>query len=144
MRSLLVAGLILFIAPRVRAQDSLPRFALNGHRAGETSAAGEPWTECRKLDDVTQMCAREGEAIGSMKIDAGYLYRNDRLSVVHIKADSGTSFDPVLSTLIKRYGAPRALRRGKGFDYAQWQFRDGRLHLTRTGTLVIAQFAAGR
>jgi hypothetical protein len=144
MRSLLVAGLILLIAPRVRAQDALPRFALNGHRAGESSAAGEPWTECKKLDDVTQMCAREGEAIGSMKINAGYLYRNDRLSVVHIKADSASAFDPMLATLIKRYGAPRALRRGKGLEYAQWQFRDGRLHLTRTGSLVIAQFAAGR
>ncbi|HKW47016.1 MAG TPA: hypothetical protein VJN70_06210 [Gemmatimonadaceae bacterium] len=144
MRSLLVAGLILLIAPQVRAQQSLPRFALNGHRAGETSAAGEPWTECRKLDDVTQMCTREGEAIGSMKIDAGYLYRNDRLALVHVKADSAAAFDPLLAVLIKRYGAPRALRRGKGVDYAQWLFRDGRLHLTRTGTLVIAQFAAGR
>ena len=105
---------------------------------------GEPWNECRKLDDVTQMCVREGEAIGSMKIDAGYLYRNDRLSVIHIKADSAAAFDPLLATLIKRYGAPRALKRGKGFDYAQWQFSDGRLHLTRTGSLVIAQFAAGR
>jgi len=144
MRSLLVAGLILLIAPQVRAQNSLPRFALNGHRAGETSVAGEPWTECRKLDDVTQMCAREGESIGRIKIDAGYLYRNDRLSLVHIKADSTATFDPLLATLVKRYGAPRALRRGKGFDYAQWQFRDGRLHLTRTGSVVIAQFAAGR
>lgn len=144
MRSVLIAGLILLIAPQVRAQQSLPRFALNGHRAGETSAAGEPWTECRQLDDVTQMCRREGEAIGSMQIDAGYLYRNDRLSLVHMKADSGTTFDPVLRTLTKRYGAPRTLRRGKGLDYAQWQFRDGRLHLTRTGSLVIAQFAAER
>lgn len=144
MRSLLVAGLILLIAPQVRAQESLPRFVLNGHHAGETNAAGEPWTECRKLDDVTQMCAREGEAIGKMKIDAGYLYRNDRLSLVHIKVDSGAAFNPLLTALTKRYGAPRALRRGKGIDYAQWQFRDGRLHLTRTGTLVIAQFAAGR
>lgn len=143
MRSLLVAGLILLIAPRARAQDSLPRFAFNGHRAGETSVAGEPWAECRQLDDVTQMCVREGESIGSVKIDAGYLYRNNRLSLVHIKVDSGTTFAPMLAMLTKRYGAPRALRRGKGFDYAQWRFRDGRLHLTRTGTMVIAQFAAG-
>ena len=144
MRSLLVVGLILLIAPPVRAQNSLPRFAFHGHRAGETSVAGEPWTECRQLDDVTQMCARDGEAIGRVKIDAGYLYRNDRLSVVQMKADSGATFAPLLATLTKRYGTPRAVRRGKGFDYAQWQFRDGRLHLTRTGTLVIAQFAAGR
>ena len=40
-----------------------------------------------------------------MKIDAGYLYRNDRLSVVHIKADSGAAFDPLLATSTKRYGA---------------------------------------
>ena len=144
MRALLVAGLILLIAPRVHAQEPLPRFAFNGHRAGETSTAGEPWTECRKLDDVTQMCTREGEAIRGMKIDAGYLYRNDRLAVIHMKADSTVTFDPVLKALTKRYGAPRALRRGKGFDYAQWRFRDGRLHLTRTGTMVLAQFAAGR
>ena len=144
MRSLLVAGLILLIAPRVRAQDSLPRFALNGHRAGETSTAGEPWTECRELDEVTRMCTREGEAIGATKIEAGYFYRNDRLALIQMKADSGAAFNPVLSALTKRYGAPRALRRGRGFDYAQWQFKDGRLHLTRTGTLVIAQFAAGR
>jgi hypothetical protein len=90
------------------------------------------------------MCTREGEAIGGVKIDAGYLYRNDRLSVVHMKPDSGATFDPLLATLTKRYGAPRAVRRGKGLDYAQWQFRDGRLHLTRTGTLVIVQFAVGR
>ena len=144
MRSILVAGLILLIAPRVHAQDSLPRFAFNGHRAGETSVAGEPWTECKQLDDVTQVCVRGGEAIGRVKIDAGYFYRNNRLSVVQMKADSGATFSPLLATLTKRYGAPRALRRGKGLDYAQWQFRDGRLHLTRTGTLVIAQFAAGR
>ena len=144
MRSILVAGLILLIAPRVRAQDALPRFAFNGHRAGETSTAGEPWTECRQLDDVTQMCTREGEAIGRTKIDAGYLYRNDRLAVIHMKTDSTATFNPVLAALTRRYGAPRALRRGKGFDYAQWRFRDGRLHLTRTGTMVIAQFAAGR
>ena len=144
MRSLLVAGLVLLIAPQVRAQESLPRFAFNGHRAGETSTAGEPWTACRELDDVTRMCTREGEAIGRMKIDAGYLYRNDRLAVIHMKADSGTAFNPVLALLTKRYGAPRALRRGKGLDYAQWRFRDGRLHLTRTGTLVLVQFAAGR
>jgi len=144
MRSLLVAGLMLLIAPRVRAQDSLPRFAFHGHRAGETSAAGEPWTECKELDDVTRMCTREGEAIGSLKIDAGYLYRNERLAVIHMKVDSGAAFNPLLKALTKRYGAPRALRRGKGLDYAQWQFRDGRLHLTRTGTLVVAQFAAGR
>jgi len=144
MRSLLVAGLMLLIAPRVRAQNLLPRFAFNGHRAGETSAAGEPWTECRELDDVTRMCTREGEAIGRLKVDAGYLYRNDRLAVIHMKVDSAAAFDPVLAALTKRYGAPRALRHGKGLDYAQWQFKDGRLHLTRTGTLIIAQFAAGR
>ncbi|HEX4468090.1 MAG TPA: hypothetical protein VH080_01050, partial [Gemmatimonadaceae bacterium] len=128
----------------VRAQESLPRFAFNGHRAGETSTAGEPWTECKELDDVSRMCTREGEAIGSMKVDAGYLYRNNRLALIHMVADSTAAFDPVLAALTKRYGAPRALKRGKGFDYAQWQFKDGRLHLTRTGTLVIAQFAAGR
>lgn len=144
MRSLLIAGLILLVAPRVRAQDSLPRFTFHGHRAGETSVAGEPWTECRKLDEVTQMCARDGEMIGRVKVDAGYMYRNDKLAVVQMKADSGATFSPLLATLTKRYGKPRALRRGKGFDYAQWRFRDGRLHLTRTGTLVMAQFAAGR
>jgi hypothetical protein len=79
-----------------------------------------------------------------MKVDAGYLYRNNRLALIHMVADSTAAFDPVLAALTKRYGAPRALKRGKGFDYAQWQFKDGRLHLTRTGTLVIAQFAAGR
>ena len=144
MRSLLVAGLMLLIAPQIRAQASLPRFVINGHHAGETRAAGEPWTECKELDDVTQMCTREGEAIGTAKIDAGYFYRNDRLSLVHMKADSAAAFGSLLAILTKRYGAPRALKRGKGVNYAQWQFRDGRLHLTRTGTLVIAQFAAMR
>jgi len=144
MRSLLVAGLILLIAPRAHAQNSLPGFAFHGHRAWESSVAGEPWTECKQLDDVTQMCARDGEALGGVKIGIGYLYRNDRLALVQMKADSGATFDPLLTTFSKRYGTPRALRRGKGFDYAQWRFRDGRLHLTRTGTLVVAQFAAGR
>lgn len=144
MRSLLVAGLILLIAPRVHAQDSLPRFAFHGHRAGETSVAGEPWTQCRDLDEVTQRCTREGEALGRVKIDAGYFYRNNRLSLIQMKADSGATFSPLLATLTKQYGTPRVVKRTKGFDYAQWQFRDGRLHLTRTGTLVIAQFAVGR
>src|SRR5437764_11621070 len=107
MRSLLVAGLMLLIAPQVRAQNSLPRFAFHGHRAGETSVAGEPWTECKQLDDVTQMCQRDGESLGRVKIDAGYLYRNDRLAVVQMKADSGATFSPLLATLTKQYGTPR-------------------------------------
>ena len=144
MRSLLVAGLILLVAPQLRAQDSQRRFAFHGHRAGETSVAGEPWTQCRDLDDVTQRCVREGEALGRVRIDAGYYYRNNRLALIQMKADSGATFSPLLSTLTKQYGTPRVVKRSKGFDYAQWRFADGRLHLTRTGTVVIAQFAAGR
>jgi hypothetical protein len=48
----------------------------------------------------------------------------------------------LLAVFTKRYGQPNALRRGKGTDYVQWRFKEGRLHLTRTGTLVVARFAS--
>ena len=141
MRSFLIAGLILLTALPLRAQDSLPRFAFNGHRLGEARAAGEPWSKCKDLESKRSMCVREGEVLDGMRIEAAYAYRDGLLSEVHAKLDS-VAFEPVLAALTKRYGEPRALRRGKGHDYAQWRFKEGRLHLTRTGTLIIAQFAA--
>ena len=141
MRSFLIAGLILLVASQVRAQDSLPRFAFNGHRIGETRAAREPWSKCRELKGNGSMCMRAGEVLDGMRIEAGYAFTDGLLSEVHAKLDS-VGFEPVLSALTKRYGEPRALRRGTGHDYAQWRFKEGRLHLTRTGTMILAQFAA--
>ena len=143
MRSFILAALILVAAPQVRAQDSLPRFAFNGHLAGESRAAGQPWSRCRDLENKRAMCMRDGEMLDGIRIEAGYAYTDGLLSEVHVKVDS-VGFEPMLAALTRRYGQPRALKRGKGPEYAQWRFKEGRLHLTRTGSLIIAQFGASK
>ena len=140
MRSLLIAGLMLWPAPRARAQEALPDFAFNGHRVGEPEAAVAASSRCKTLDRATRVCMKEGEAVAGMRVDVSYWYRSQGLSAVHVKVDSGTAFEPLLAALTKQYGEPRALRHGNGIGYAQWRFKDGQMDLTRTGTLVIAEF----
>ena len=142
MRSLIVAGLILTLAPKARAQDSLPHFMFNGHRVGELEAAVPASSRCKTLDTATELCTKEGEEVAGMRVDVTYSYRFQRLSSVHVKADSGTAFEPFLAAFTRQYGKPRALRRGNGIGYAQWRFKEGQMDLTRTGTLVIAEFRA--
>ena len=140
MRSLLIAGLILSLPPRARAQEILADFAFNGHRVGEPEAAVAASSRCKTVDRATRVCMKEGEAVAGMRVDVSYLYRSQRLFSVHVKADSATAFEPLLVAFTKQYGAPRALRHGDGIGYAQWRFKEGQLDLTRTGTLVIAEF----
>jgi hypothetical protein len=143
MRALVIGALLLIVAPQLRAQDSLPGFAFNGHRIGETKAAGEPWSECMKLDGTTTICLREREQLDGISAKAGYVYMDGRLSAVHVSVDS-VGFESVLAALTKRYGEPRTQHLGSGHAYAQWRFKEGRLQLTRTGSMIIAKFAAAR
>jgi hypothetical protein len=142
MRTLLIAGLIVTLAPQVRAQDALPHFVFNGHRIGEPEAVVAASGRCKTLDTATRMCLKQGEEVASMRVDVSYSYRNQGLASLHVKVDSGSAFEPLLTAFTKQYGTPRALRRGKGVGYAQWRFKEGRMDLTRTGTLVIAEFRA--
>ena len=140
MRSLLIAGLMLSLAPRARAQDALADFVFNGHRVGEPEAAVAASSRCKTLDRATRICMHEGEAVAGMRVEVSYSYRSQRLFAVHVKVDSATAVEPLLATFTKQYGEPRALRHGNGVGYAQWRFKDGQMDLTRTGTLVIAEF----
>jgi len=142
MRSLFITGLILTLAPHAHAQDSLPHFVFNGHRVGEPEAVVAASGRCKTLDIATRMCVKQGEEVAGMRVDVSYSYRSQGLSSLHVKVDSGTAFEPVLAAFTRQYGKPRALRRGKGIGYAQWRFKDGQMDLTRTGTLVIAEFRA--
>jgi len=140
MRSLLIAGLILSLPPRARAQEILADFAFNGHRVGEPEAAVAASSRCKTVDRATRVCMKEGEAVAGMRVDVSYSYRSQRLFSVHVKVDSATAFEPLLVAFTKQYGAPRSLRHGEGIGYAQWRFKEGQMDLTRTGTLVIAEF----
>ena len=144
MRSLRFGvGLILLVAPGLRAQASLPRFSFIGHHIGETKAAGEPWTECSDVATGESICTRTGDVFLGMSILTGYVYTDGRLSRVDARIES-VAFPSVLSAFTKRYGRPRALGAGDGHDYAQWRFAEGRLHLARAGRMVVAQFKAER
>ena len=140
MRSLFIAGLMLTLAPDARAQDALPHFVFNGHRIGEPEAIVAASGHCKTLDTAARMCLKQGEEVAGMRADVSYSYRGQGLSSLQVKVDSGPAFETLLAAFSKQYGRPRALRRGKGVGYAQWQFKEGRMDLTRTGTLVIAEF----
>jgi hypothetical protein len=58
------------------------------------------------------MCTKEGEALESVCVDAGYLFTHGHLSGLHLKLDSAAAFDPLLAAFTKRCGQPQALRRG--------------------------------
>ena len=89
MRSLLIAALILALAPQARAQDALPHFVFNGHRIGEPEAVVAASGRCKTLDTATRMCLKEGEEVAGMHVDVSYSYRNQGLSSLHVKVDSG-------------------------------------------------------
>ena len=139
MRSLLIAGLILLAAPRVQAQGSLPRFVFEGHRIGEARPESRGQSDCEHPASGQTVCVRE--VLDGISLDTYYTYNRGVLSHVGATVDS-SAFEPLVLAFTKRYGHPRALRHGTSHDYAQWRFREGTLHLTRTGTLVVARFAA--
>jgi len=142
MRSLLITGPILLAASPVHAQDSLPQFVFGGHHIGEVRPSPEPRTQCKRPPDGQRqiICARE--TLNGVSFDVGYIYDSEnRLTSVGALVDS-LGFEPLLQAFTKRYGQPRALRRGTGHDYAQWQFKEGRLHLTRTGALIVLRFTS--
>lgn len=138
MRSLLIAGLIFLVAPQVQAQGSLPRFVFEGHRIGEAWPVPRPESDCEHPATGQTVCVRE--VLDGVTLDTYYTYSRGVLSHVGATVDSA-AFEPLVLAFTKRYGHPRALRHGTGHDYAQWRFREGTLHLTRTGTLVVARFA---
>ena len=141
MRSLLMAGLILLVAAPVRAQDSLPKFVFSGHRIGEFRRSAELQNRCTQPSDGQWqfICARE--SFNGVSFDARYTYDGkNRLRSLDALIDS-VDFEQLLRAFAKRYGQPRALRRGTGHDYAQWRFQEGRLHITRTGTVIVVRFA---
>jgi hypothetical protein len=140
MRSLLIAAFVLVAAGPVQAQDSLPRFVFEGHHIGEARVTPRP-DQCKWPGDHAQIvCARE--TLDGVNFDAAYTYTSQgNLVAVGATVDS-VEFKPLFAALTKRYGRPKAQRSGKGHDYAQWRFREGKLHLTRTGTLVVLRFAS--
>ena len=141
MRSLLMAGLILLVAAPVRAQDSLPQFVFNGHHIGEVKPSSEPRNQCRHSDDGQAQFICTRASFNGVSFDARYTYESKGgLRAVDALVDS-VSFGALLRAFTKRYGRPKALRHGTGRDYAQWRFREGRLHLTRTGTVIVLRFA---
>jgi hypothetical protein len=128
------------------AQNSSAPFVFNGHQVGEAKNAGAPWAKCTNdREHGKSMCVHERELLDGVAFDVGYTYLNDRLSGVSFLVGP-VGFDGVLPALIKRYGAPSRLARARGRDYAEWRFKEGRLHLTRTGSraneVVFATFAS--
>jgi hypothetical protein len=141
MRSLLIAAFILLATRPAEAQDSLPQFVFDGHHVGEARATWQPRDECKGLgrEHPLIVCAREN--LDGVHLDAAYSY-SSKGDLVGVGAlTDSAEFEPLLAALTKRYGEPKARRSGTGHDYAQWRFREGRLHLTRTGTLVVLRFA---
>ena len=142
MRSFFIAVLILFLAPQLHAQDTLPRFVFQGHHIGDAWPKPEPRDQCKWPGEGHRQIVCMRENLDGLSFDAAYTYSNKGdLVGVGALVDS-VEFKPLLSSLTKRYGQPKALRSGTGHDYAQWRFREGKLHLTRTGTLVVLRFAA--
>ena len=142
MRTLLTAAFILLAARSARAQDSLPQFVFDGHHIGEARPTRDPRDLCKGPggEHPQMVCVRE--SLGGVHLDAGYDY-NTKGNLVGVGALVDSSeFKPLLAALTKRYGEPHARRRGTGHDYVQWRFREGKLHLTRTGSLVVLRFAS--
>ena len=141
MRAIAVAALIALTAGSAHAQQSPPRLDFYGRHIGDTRDAGEPWARCTEEQSTgTALCTRERELLDNVSFQAGYGYVGGRLSTIKLAPDAAT-FDTVLRVFTTRFGRARAIARGSGHAYAQWQFREGRLHLTRTGTVVVARFA---
>ena len=140
MRSFLIAVLMLVVAAQLQAQDSLPRFVFEGHSIGDARPKAEPSNQCSWPGEHKEVvCMRE--KLDGVSFEAAYTYSSaGNLVGVGALVDS-VEFNPLLSALTKRYGQPRAMRSGTGHAYAQWRFREGKLHLTRTGTLVVLRFA---
>ncbi|HEY7236923.1 MAG TPA: hypothetical protein VH539_22370 [Gemmatimonadaceae bacterium] len=141
MRSLMMAALILLAASPLHAQDALPQFVFDGHHIGEARPTPEPREQCKGPggEHPLMVCLREN--LDGVHLDAGYNYSSQgNLVGVGALTDS-SEFKPLLTALTKRYGEPKARRSGTGHDYVQWRFREGKLHLTRTGDLVVLRFA---
>lgn len=145
MRTIVLAALLVTTPICLPAQARSAEFSFNGHHIGERQSAGAPWARC--TEDRTQhksMCLHARELVEGVRLDVGYTYLNDRLSGVSFRVYS-TGFDGVFPALTKRYGKPSRLVRASNRDYAEWRFKEGRLHLTRTGPraneVVFATFA---
>ena len=142
MRILLIAWFILLAARSARAQDSLPQFVFDGHHIGEARPMPDSHDQCKGPggEHPQMVCVRE--TLDGVHLDAGYNYNNKgNLVGVGALVDS-SDFKPLLAALTKRYGEPHARRSGTGHDYVQWRFREGKLHLTRTGSLVVLRLAS--
>jgi hypothetical protein len=139
MRSLVIVGFILLAAWPAQAQDALPRFQFEGHHIGD--ARPKAPDQCKWPGDHAQIvCVREN--LEGVSFDAAYTYTSQgNLVAVGATVDSA-EFKPLFAALTKRYGQPKAQRSGTGHDYAQWRFKEGKLHLTRTGSLVVLRFAS--
>ena len=141
MRAIAVAILIALTAGSAHAQQSPPSLNFYGRHIGDAKDAGEPWARCTEVADTgAALCTRDRELLDNVSFQAGYGYVGGRLSTINLAADAAT-FETVLRVFTTRFGRARAITRGRGHAYAQWQFREGRLHLTRTGTVVVARFA---
>lgn len=147
MRTIVLAALFATMPVCLAAQTRQAEFSFNGHHIGELRSAGAPWARC--TEDRKQhksMCLRARELVEGVRLDVGYAYLNDRLSSVSFRVYS-TGFDRLLPALTKRYGKPFRLVRANKRDYAEWRFKEGRLHLTRTGSraneVVFGTFASG-
>jgi hypothetical protein len=140
MRSIAIALLIAITAGRVGAQQSPPSFDFYGRHIGDTAIIGAPWSRCTEDAKAGMaLCTRERELLDNVSFQAGYGYVGGRLSTIALSADAA-NFETVLRIFTKRFGEARTVKRGSGHAYAQWRFKEGRLHLTRTGTMVVARF----
>jgi hypothetical protein len=140
MRALATAILIAISAASAHAQQSLPSFDFYGHHIGDTAIVGAPWSRCTEEAKAGMAwCTRERELLDNVSFQAGYGYAGGRLARIALSADAA-NFDTVLRIFTKRFGQARTVTRGRGHAYAQWRFREGRLHLTRTGEVIVARF----
>jgi hypothetical protein len=140
MRPLATAIFLAITAASAQAQQSLPSFDFYGHHIGDTAIVGAPWSRCTEEAKAGMAwCTRERELLDNVSFQAGYGYVGGRLSSIALSADAA-NFDTVLRIFTKRFGQARAVTRGSGHAYAQWRFKEGRLHLTRTGRVVVARF----
>jgi hypothetical protein len=140
MRAIAIVVFIALSAGSAHAQQSLPSFDFYGRHIGDTASTSEPWSRCtEEASSGKALCMHERELLDNVSFQVGYGYVAGRLSTIVLSADAA-SFDTVLRVFTKRFGQARAVTRGSGHAYAQWQFREGRLHLTRTGSVVVARF----
>ena len=148
MRPTTLATLLLLVVPAVLpAQSGLPAFAFGGRRLGDARSLVAPAAECTTLTTHGVMCTGARTVLGAARVDVGWYFQNDSLAGIAFRVDSG-GFDGVLPALKWRYGAPARVVRKSGHDYAEWRFKDGRLHLTRTGSaaneIVVGSFSLAK